>query len=87
MRQLGDRLDTYAPLRHARPPDSLLTKTCNRFFDPTVHDEESIVELRKIHKAIDEATVCAYGWADRVAEVAAGGVEAVVEPVEQVVQP
>ena len=40
-----------------------LTKTYNLVFDPAVHDED-IAELRRIHEAIDEATVTAYGWDD-----------------------
>ena len=62
MRTLGDRLDTYRrSVMLARQTG--LTKTYNLVFDPIVHDED-IAELRKIHKAIDEATVCAYGWDD-----------------------
>jgi hypothetical protein len=62
MRELGDRLDTYRrDVMLARQTG--LTKTYNLVFDPTVHDED-IVELRRIHKAIDEATVRAYGWDD-----------------------
>jgi hypothetical protein len=40
-----------------------LTKTYNLVFDPSVRDDD-IVELRRIHQAIDEATVRAYGWDD-----------------------
>ncbi|MFC7659226.1 hypothetical protein ACFQV8_26545 [Pseudonocardia benzenivorans] len=62
MRGLGEELDGYRRgvmlARHSGP-----TKTYNLVFDPTVHDED-IVELRRIHKAIDEATVRAYGWDD-----------------------
>ena len=62
LRALGDRLDTYRrSVMLARQTG--LTKTYNLVFDPTVHDED-IVELRRIHKAIDEATVRAYGWDD-----------------------
>ncbi|MGD9531285.1 MAG: SAM-dependent DNA methyltransferase, partial [Pseudonocardia sp.] len=62
LRHLGDRLDTYRrSVMLARQTG--LTKTYNLVFDPTVHDED-IVELRRIHKAIDEATVRAYGWDD-----------------------
>ena len=62
MRHLGDRLDTYRrSVMLARQTG--LTKTYNLVFDPTVHDED-IAELRRIHKAIDEATVRAYGWDD-----------------------
>ena len=62
MRQLGDRLDTYRrSVMLARQTG--LTKTYNLVFDPTVHDED-IVELRRIHEAIDRATITAYGWDD-----------------------
>ena len=62
MRTLGDRLDTYRrSVMLARQTG--LTKTYNLVFDPTVHDED-IVELRRIHEAIDRATVTAYGWDD-----------------------
>ena len=62
LRDAGTRLDAYRrDVMIAR--QSGLTKTYNLVFDPTVHDED-IVELRRIHKAIDEATVRAYGWDD-----------------------
>jgi hypothetical protein len=62
MRTLGDRLDTYRrSVMLARQTG--LTKTYNLVFDPTVHDED-IAELRRIHEAIDRATVTAYGWDD-----------------------
>ena len=62
LRALGDRLDTYRrSVMLARQTG--LTKTYNLVFDPTVHDKD-IVELRRIHEAIDRATVAAYGWDD-----------------------
>ncbi|WP_342781541.1 type IIL restriction-modification enzyme MmeI, partial [Amycolatopsis rhizosphaerae] len=62
MRNLGDRLDTYR--RDVMLTRDLgLTKTYNLVFDPACQDAD-IVELRRIHKAIDEATVRAYGWDD-----------------------
>ena len=62
MRTLGDRLDTYRrSVMLARQTG--LTKTYNLVFDPTIHDED-IAELRRIHEAIDRATVAAYGWTD-----------------------
>ena len=62
MRTLGDRLDTYRrSVMLARQTG--LTKTYNLVFDPTVHDED-IVELRRIHKAIDQRHRRAYGWDD-----------------------
>ena len=55
MRTLGDRLDTYRrAVMLARQTG--LTKTYNLVFDPTVHDED-IAELRRIHEAIDRATI------------------------------
>jgi hypothetical protein len=62
MRLLGDRLDTYRrDVMLARQTG--LTKTYNLVFDPTVTDPD-VVELRAIHRAIDEATIRAYGWDD-----------------------
>lgn len=62
LRPLGDRLDTYRrSVMLARQTG--LTKTYNLVFDPTVHDDD-IAELRRIHEAIDRATVTAYGWDD-----------------------
>lgn len=62
LRDLGDRLDTYR--RNVMlSRQSGLTKTYNLVFDSSVTDDD-IVELRRIHKAIDEATVRAYGWDD-----------------------
>ena len=62
MSALGDRLDTYRRgVMLARQTG--LTKTYNLVFDPTVTDDD-IAELRDIHRAIDEATVHAYGWDD-----------------------
>jgi hypothetical protein len=62
MRDLGDTLDTYR--RNVMlSRQTGLTKTYNLVFDLSVHDED-IVEVRRIHKAIDEATVRAYGWDD-----------------------
>jgi len=40
-----------------------LTKTYNRFYDP--HEiAEDIVQLRTLHKEMDEAVARAYGWDD-----------------------
>ena len=42
-----------------------LTKTYNRFHDP--HETaEDIVQLRELHKEMDEAVARAYGWDDLV---------------------
>ncbi|MFD6949566.1 hypothetical protein A6A08_07535 [Nocardiopsis sp. TSRI0078] len=71
LRDLGDRLDTYRrDVMLSR--NSGLTKTYNLVFDPTCNDSD-IVELRAIHRAIDEATIRAYGWEDRIEEV--GGLD------------
>ncbi|GLZ14517.1 hypothetical protein Acsp04_47520 [Actinomadura sp. NBRC 104425] len=62
MRELGERLDSYRrDVMLARQTG--LTKTYNLVFDEKCKDED-IVELRRIHKAIDEAVVRAYGWDD-----------------------
>lgn len=62
MVDLGNRLDVFRrDVMLSRR--SGLTKTYNLVFDPAVTAED-IVELRHIHKAIDEATVRAYGWGD-----------------------
>lgn len=59
---LGDRLDSFRrEVMLARQTG--LTKTYNLVFDKSVTDSD-IVELREIHRAIDEATVRAYGWHD-----------------------
>ncbi len=64
MRELGDRLDTYR--RDVMLKRQLgLTKLYNKVFDKSVADAD-IVELREIHRKIDEATVRAYGWDDLV---------------------
>lgn len=44
-----------------------LTATYNLFHDPSCRDSD-IVELRRIHKQIDTATVEAYGWNDLLDE-------------------
>lgn len=43
--------------------DEGLTKTYNRFHDPE-ESSEDIVELRRLHQAMDEAVLRAYGWDD-----------------------
>ncbi|MGH3985227.1 MAG: hypothetical protein ACRDST_21695 [Pseudonocardiaceae bacterium] len=52
--------------------DSGLTKTYNLVFDRACTDED-IEELRRIHRVIDEATIRAYNWEDRIEEV--GGLD------------
>lgn len=42
-----------------------LTKTYNRFHDPNCHDAD-IEELRRLHRAMDEAVLRAYGWENLV---------------------
>ncbi|ADH68140.1 Eco57I restriction-modification methylase domain-containing protein [Nocardiopsis dassonvillei] len=67
LRDLGDRLDTYRrDVMLSR--NTGLTKTYNLVFDPACNDSD-IVELRAIHRAIDEATIRAYGWEDRIEAV------------------
>jgi len=62
MRYLGAQLDTYRrDLMIARQAG--LTTTYNLVNDPACQDED-IVELRRIHRAIDEAVCLAYGWDD-----------------------
>ncbi|GAB3214031.1 hypothetical protein GCM10027294_50890 [Marinactinospora endophytica] len=71
MRELGNRLDTYR--RNVMlSRDSGLTKTYNLVFDPECTDSD-IQELRNIHRAIDEATIRAYGWEERIEAV--GGLD------------
>ena len=71
LRQLGDRLDAYRrDVMLSRQTG--LTKTYNLVFNPDCHDED-IEELRRIHREIDEATIRAYDWQDRVAAV--GGLD------------
>ncbi|MDA2810656.1 hypothetical protein O4J56_08420 [Nocardiopsis sp. RSe5-2] len=71
MRDLGERLDSYRrDVMLSR--DSGLTKTYNLVFDPDCNDED-IVELRRIHREIDEATIRAYGWEERIEAV--GGLD------------
>ena len=43
--------------------DEGMTKTYNRFHDPYEYDPE-IVELRRLHAAMDRAVLDAYGWTD-----------------------
>jgi hypothetical protein len=64
MRTLGDRLDTYR--RNVMlSRQAGLTATYNLVFDPACQDDD-IVELRRIHREIDEATCRAYAWHDLV---------------------
>jgi hypothetical protein len=69
--RLGARLDGFRrDVMSARQTG--LTKTYNLVFDPACTDAD-IEELRRIHRAIDEATIRAYGWEDRI--VAVGGLD------------
>jgi hypothetical protein len=65
MRELGDRLDTFRRDGVMLPRQAGLTATYNLVNDPGCQDEE-IVELRRIHRAIDEAVCRAYHWDDLV---------------------
>jgi hypothetical protein len=62
MHALGDRVDSFRrDLMLSRQAG--LTATYNLVHDPACADDD-IVELRSIHRAIDEAVVGAYGWED-----------------------
>lgn len=77
LRQFGENLDTYR--REAmQSRQTGLTRTYNLVFDPycTASDIE---ELRRIHRAIDEATIRAYGWEERIDAV--GGLDHGFHPV------
>ncbi|MEV4621205.1 type IIL restriction-modification enzyme MmeI [Asanoa sp. NPDC049573] len=64
LRDQGDRLHTYRrDVMLSRRAG--LTATYNLAFDSACQDED-IVELRRIHRNIDEATCRAYGWDDLV---------------------
>ncbi|HZM84908.1 MAG TPA: DNA methyltransferase [Candidatus Limnocylindrales bacterium] len=65
MRELGDRLDTYRRDNVMLARQAGLTATYNLVNDPGCHDED-IMELRRIHRAIDEAVCRAYRWNDLV---------------------
>ncbi|SFP25269.1 hypothetical protein SAMN04489713_112293 [Actinomadura madurae] len=67
MRRLGDRLDRFRrDVMLARQAG--LTQTYNVVHDPECSDGD-ILELREIHKAIDEAVCRAYGWDDLVPQL------------------
>lgn len=71
LRQLGNHLDTFRRgVMLSRQTG--LTKTYNLVFDPDCADED-IEELRRIHRAVDEATIRAYGWEGRTEAV--GGLD------------
>nr|WP_245592422.1 DNA methyltransferase [Actinomadura rifamycini] len=62
MRELGQRLDSFRrDVMLARQAG--ITKTYNLVHDASC-DDGDIVELREIHKAIDEAVCRSYGWHD-----------------------
>jgi hypothetical protein len=64
LRALGDRLDRYRrDVMLSRQAG--LTDTYNLVFDPVCKDED-IVELRRIHRDLDEAVCHAYGWDDLI---------------------
>jgi hypothetical protein len=71
LRDLGTQLDIFRrEVMLSR--NSGLTKTYNLVFDPSCADDD-IEELRRIHRDIDEATIHAYGWKERIANV--GGLD------------
>ncbi|GGV24045.1 hypothetical protein GCM10010182_53000 [Actinomadura cremea] len=70
MRELGERLDGFRrDVMLARQAG--LTKTYNLVHDASC-DDAGIVELREIHKAIDEAVCRAYGWDDLIPQLGHG---------------
>jgi hypothetical protein len=77
LREAGAQLDSYRrEVMTAR--QSGLTKTYSLLFDPQCNDRD-IEELRRIHRAIDEATVQAYGWQERIDAI--GGLDHGFHPV------
>lgn len=67
MRELGERLNRERQdVMLARQAG--LTKTYNMVHDRECNDAE-IVELRDIHKGIDEAVCRAYGWDDLISQL------------------
>jgi hypothetical protein len=67
MRELGDRLDSYR-CNVMLSRQFGLTKTYNLVHDPACTDTD-ISELRTIHRAIDDATIRAYGWGSLLDEL------------------
>jgi hypothetical protein len=67
MQELGKRLDSYRRENVMLARQAGLTATYNLVNDPGCHDED-IVELRRIHRAIDEAVCRAYQWDDLTAQ-------------------
>ncbi|RAO24679.1 hypothetical protein MED15_00437 [Micromonospora noduli] len=66
LRDHGTRLDTHRrSVMLSRQAG--LSALCALVFDPACWDED-IVELRRIHRDIDEAVFRAYGWDDLVAQ-------------------
>jgi hypothetical protein len=63
MRKLGQRLDTYRREKVMLARNAGLTATYNLVHDPGCKDAD-ISELRRVHMAIDEAVMRAYGWTD-----------------------
>jgi hypothetical protein len=63
MGTLGARLDTYRRENVMLARNAGLTVTYNLVHDPGCKDTD-IAELRRIHVAIDEAVMRAYGWTD-----------------------
>jgi hypothetical protein len=71
MRELGDRLDVFRRdvMLSRNGGDGIgLTATYNLVNSKECNDAD-IVELREIHKAIDEAVCRAYGWDDLIPEL------------------
>ncbi|MGI5420322.1 Eco57I restriction-modification methylase domain-containing protein [Actinomadura luteofluorescens] len=70
MRELGKRLDQFRRTVMLSRQTGL-TETYNLIHDPGCEDGD-IVELRHIHRAIDEAVCRAYGWGDLVPQLEHG---------------
>jgi hypothetical protein len=67
LQELDDIGERYYQHRQAIMParQEGLTKTYNRFHNPEEQTED-IVKLRELHRKMDEAVACAYGWDDLV---------------------
>ncbi len=62
LNSLGESYHEYRrKIMHVRQEG--LTKTYNRFHNPT-EDAEDITELRRLHIEMDQAVAVAYGWTD-----------------------
>lgn len=62
LNDIGERYYTHRQSIMLRRQEGL-TKTYNRFHDPA-ESAPDIVALRELHRELDEAVACAYGWQD-----------------------